>query len=154
MSQGLGERACWGHRESIGSVGWNRGSPKQACDGDRLEWKKLTGGGAARWSLAMECGRWRSEVGRRGSWNRWLGRRTTEESNCQGPLSRAVTRWRGSLWRSVARRLKLESSAARRGDRGKAFAWIKRQREDVVVADDGERKRRKQRAEQGRGGRA
>jgi hypothetical protein len=115
MLEGLGRRARRGHREPIGGVGQNRGSPKQVCDGGGLGWKKLTGGGAAGWSPAMECGRWRSGAGRRGSRNRCLGRRTAEESSHQGPLSRASTRWRGSSWSGVGWRLELESYAARRG---------------------------------------
>jgi hypothetical protein len=30
----------------MGSIEWNGGSPKQACNGGRLEWEKVTSGGA------------------------------------------------------------------------------------------------------------
>jgi hypothetical protein len=30
----------------MGSVGWNKGSPEQACNGGRLGREKVTGGGA------------------------------------------------------------------------------------------------------------
>jgi hypothetical protein len=53
---GVGSECMPGHGDPIGRVGWNQGSPKRACDGSGLEWKKVTAGGATGWSRLWSSG--------------------------------------------------------------------------------------------------